>query len=76
MLPADFSLVSYAGPVLAASVHTQKHEAEMVRFVKRNRAELEAMPTVLLSVSLSEAGAEDMSKSAEDGARAAADAQG
>jgi menaquinone-dependent protoporphyrinogen oxidase len=62
------------GAILAASVHMQKHEAEMVRFVKRNRAELEAMPTLFLSVSLSEAGAEDMSKSAED--RAAADAQG
>jgi menaquinone-dependent protoporphyrinogen oxidase len=54
----------------------QKHQPEMVRFVKRNRAELEAMPTVFLSISLAEAGAEDRSKSAEDRARAAADAEG
>jgi menaquinone-dependent protoporphyrinogen oxidase len=75
-LPADFSLKSYSGAILAASVHMEKHEPEMVRFVKRNRQELEAMPTVFLSVSLSEAGAEDMAKSAEDRAKAAADAEG
>ena len=75
-IPEDFSLASYSGAILAASVHLQKHEAEMVRFVKRNRSVLEAMPTVFLSVSLSEAGAEDLTASAESRTKAAADAEG
>jgi menaquinone-dependent protoporphyrinogen oxidase len=48
----------YTGIVLAASVHCGKHEPEMTRFVKRHRAELEAIPAAFLSVTLSEAGAE------------------
>jgi menaquinone-dependent protoporphyrinogen oxidase len=48
----------YAAAVLAASVHAGSHETEMVRFVKGHRAGLERLPTVFLSVTLSEAGAE------------------
>jgi menaquinone-dependent protoporphyrinogen oxidase len=79
-LPEGFGLGDYCGAILAASVHVGKHEAEMEDFVKLHRADLEAMPTVFLSVSLSEAGAEDVladpakrKKAAEDADRMIAD---
>ena len=74
-LPANFSLDSYSAAVLAASVHMQKHEPEMTAFVKRHLAALEHMPAVFLSVSLSEAGAEDPTATAERRAQSAADAE-
>jgi len=49
---------SYAGIVVAASVHAGRHEAEMIRFVKEHRAEIEGVPNAFISVTLSEAGAE------------------
>jgi menaquinone-dependent protoporphyrinogen oxidase len=75
-LPQDFHLDNYQGAILAASVHAHHHEAEMTRFVKKHREDLEKMPTVFLSVSLSEAGAEDQDAPPERRAKAAADAQG
>ena len=74
-LPAKFSLGDYQGAILAASVHAHHHEGEMTRFVKKYREDLEKMPTVFLSVSLSEAGAEDEEATPEKRALAAADAQ-
>jgi menaquinone-dependent protoporphyrinogen oxidase len=63
----------FAAVLLAASVHAGRHEREMVELVKRHRAALERLPTAFISVSLSEAGAEDQSKPPEHRARAAAD---
>lgn len=74
-LPDNFRLADYGGAIVAASVHQQHHEREMTQFVKAHRAELEAMTTVFMSVSLSEAGAEDPKGSAEHRAKAAADVQ-
>ena len=74
-LPSDFSLDVYGAAVVAGSVHLGKHEPEIVRFVKQHRAGLESMPSALLSVSLSEAGAEDPAAPAERRAEAAADVQ-
>jgi menaquinone-dependent protoporphyrinogen oxidase len=53
-----FSLLKYSAAVLAASVHSGNHEAEMIRFVKDHRTELDSMMTAFVSVTLSEAGAE------------------
>jgi len=58
-IPEGFSLDVYSAAFLAASVHRQRHEKEMVEFVKRHIDELDRIPTAFLSVSLSEAGAED-----------------
>lgn len=68
-LPADvlevvaesglFSPERHAAVVLAASVHGGVHEPEMVSFVRRHRDELENLPSAFLSVSLTEATAED-----------------
>jgi menaquinone-dependent protoporphyrinogen oxidase len=75
-LPEDFSLGDYRRVLIAASVHQHRHEAEIVSFVKRHRADLEDMDTAFLSVSLSEAGAEDADAPPEKRAQAASDAQG
>src|SRR5665213_2227131 len=64
-LPSEFSMEDYEAAVLAASVHREKHEEEMIRFVQRFREELECMRAVFLSVSLSEAGAEDAAATPE-----------
>ncbi len=72
-LPPDFDLTRYAGVVVAASVHVGKHERAMVKFVRAHRGELERIPSAFLSVSLSEAGAQDASATAERRERAAAD---
>jgi menaquinone-dependent protoporphyrinogen oxidase len=55
---------AYAAALVAGSVHAGAHEREMVRFVKAHRAELERLPAAFISVSLTEAGAEDPAKSA------------
>jgi len=74
-LPAGFSLEGYSGALVAASVHRQNHEREMVDFVKRRAADLERIPSAFLSISLSEAGVEDPSASPERRAQAAADVE-
>jgi menaquinone-dependent protoporphyrinogen oxidase len=45
----------FVGAILAGSLHLGRHEPELVRFVKANRAALDAVPTAFLSVSGSEA---------------------
>lgn len=78
-LREEFPLIdlgSCHGVVLAASVHAGKHESELIEFVKKHRARLEAMPTAFLSVTLSEAGAERQDATPEDHARFVADVQG
>lgn len=74
-LPSAFSLDVYAAAIVAASVHLGKHEPEMTAFVQRYRAALEGMRTVFLSVSLSEAGAEDPNAPPDRRVIAAADVQ-
>lgn len=71
--PADFSLKNYGSAILAASVHTGKHEREMVRFVLKNRQMLEQMRTAFLSVSLSQAGVQDHNATSERREQATAD---
>ena len=65
----------YSAAILAASVHAGSHEPEMVSFVKRHRAKLDAMPHAFLSVTLSQVGAEDSTRSAAERARFAADVE-
>jgi menaquinone-dependent protoporphyrinogen oxidase len=60
---------------IAASVHAQHHERGMVEFVRRNRDELQRGGAVFLSVTLSQAGAEDPHATFERRQRSAADAQ-
>lgn len=74
-IPEGFSLDAYSAAFLTASVHGQRHEKEMVQFVKCHIDELDRIPTAFLSVSLSEAGAEDKKAPQERRARAASDAR-
>jgi menaquinone-dependent protoporphyrinogen oxidase len=55
--PEDWT--RYTTAVVAASVHLGKHEPEMIAFVTRHKAQLEAAHATFLSVSLSERGVED-----------------
>ena len=52
-------LTRYSAVILAAGVHLGHHDREMVRFVRARRQELSEVPTLFLSVSLTEAAAED-----------------
>jgi menaquinone-dependent protoporphyrinogen oxidase len=49
----------YGAAILVASVYGGRHEKEMVAFVRRGHAGLERIPNAFLSVTLSEATAED-----------------
>src|SRR5690242_4083343 len=74
-LQRGFSLMNYSGAVIAASVHIGKHEREAIDFVKHYRAGLNQMVTAFISVSLSQAGAQDERASSESRAKAVADVQ-
>jgi menaquinone-dependent protoporphyrinogen oxidase len=71
--PLDWS--AYATAFVAASVHSGHHEREMIEFVRGSRDELRRIGTVFISVSMSEAGAEDLHASAERRERSEADAE-
>jgi|SRR5579862_1292273 len=73
--PPGISLDNYSAAIVAASVHVGRHENEIVSFVKAHLRELDRIPSVFLSVSLSEAGAEDPSATPDRRAQAAADVQ-
>jgi menaquinone-dependent protoporphyrinogen oxidase len=65
----------YSTACLAASVHLGHHEKEMVAFAKMHRSALVRLDAAFVSVTLSEAGAEDPDRSAGDRRAAAEDAQ-
>lgn len=71
--PVDWS--AYSAGVVAASVHIGRHEREMIAFVRDHRAELERLSAAFVSVTLSEAGAENLMRSDAERERAAADVQ-
>jgi len=74
-IPLGFALHNYSTAIIACSVHQGKHDAAIAKFVKSHLTELQDMPTMFLSVSLSEAGAEDHEASPEKRAHATADVQ-
>ncbi len=71
--PIDWS--QYATACVAASVHGGHHEKEMVAFVRRHREELERRSAAFVSVTLSEAGAEDLRATPARRQQASADVQ-
>ena len=73
--PPLLDLSEFDVVILAASVHLHKHECEMVEFVKAHKAALLDMPTVFLSVSLSQAAAENDANVKEQRARADAEVE-
>ena len=72
-IPTGLSLKNYSGAIVGASLHLGKHEPEIVKFVKDNLAELQQIPTLFLSVSLSEVTVEDANAPPEKRAEAQAD---
>jgi menaquinone-dependent protoporphyrinogen oxidase len=71
--PAPIDWSQYDAACLAASVHAGHHEKEMTAFIKTHRAALERLGAVFVTVSLSEAGAEDPNASQERRDRSAGD---
>jgi len=71
----DPDWTQYSVACLAASVHIGHHEREMVAFAKKHRVDLERLGAAFVSVTLSEAGAEDVRKPEAERRAAAADAQ-
>ena len=71
--PSDWSV--YSAACVAASVHVGHHEPEIIAFVRRHRVELERLSAGFVSVTLSEAGAEDPNRSEAQRQRSAADVQ-
>jgi menaquinone-dependent protoporphyrinogen oxidase len=69
--PPTLDVASYAHVILAASLHVGTHEREMVDFARANRTTLDSLPTSLLSLSMSEAGAEDATRTDEQRKKAA-----
>jgi menaquinone-dependent protoporphyrinogen oxidase len=65
----------YAAAFVVASVHAGHHEPELVQFVRAHRAELEGLNASFLSLTLSQAGAQDAAAPSEKRDAAAADAQ-
>lgn len=63
----------YSAACVAASVHIGTHEPEMVAFVRRHQAQLARLGAAFVSVTLSEAGAEDRRRSDADRRRCADD---
>jgi menaquinone-dependent protoporphyrinogen oxidase len=72
-VPGGFSLDAYSAALLTAPVRRGRHAKEMTAFVKRYRRQLENMPAAFLSVSLSQAGAQDPTAPVERRTQAAAD---
>ena len=72
-LSPGFTMESYLAAILSASVHSGRHEKEMVEFVKRHRDGLRKIPSAFVSVSLSQAGVQDPAWTPERRAQAAAD---
>ena len=71
--PVDWG--RYGAACVAASVHIGHHEREMIAFVRRHVAELNRLDAAFLSVTLSEASAEDPQAPPERRKEAADDAQ-
>ncbi len=74
-MPDRFSLKNYSAAIISASLHGGKHEPEIANFVKDNLAELQQIPTLFLSVSLSEVTVEDSKAAPEKRVEAQADVQ-
>jgi menaquinone-dependent protoporphyrinogen oxidase len=72
-LHAPIDWASYQTACVAASVHLGRHEPEMVAFVRQHRVELVRLSAAFISVTLSQAGAQDARASAEMRHAAAAD---
>jgi menaquinone-dependent protoporphyrinogen oxidase len=71
----DLDWSKYSTACLAASVHLGHHEREMVAFAARHRDALVHCNAAFVSVTLSEAGAEDSKRSERERQAAAQDAQ-
>jgi len=73
--PGPIDWTRYSMVWVAGSVHAGHHEREIVRFARRYREELRGRRAVFVSVTLSEAGAEDIHAPSERRKQCARDAR-
>ena len=73
--PRDIDFSRYATACVAASVHVGHHEREMIAFVRKHRDELLRLGAAFISVTLSEAGAENPNRTEAERRQATADVQ-
>jgi len=66
-------LSEYGSVCVASSVHLGKHERAAVAFVEDHRGELERLSAAFVSVSLSQRGVEDLTRSESERRQSAAD---
>jgi menaquinone-dependent protoporphyrinogen oxidase len=52
----DVSLNGYDAVIIGGSIHMGKHQEEIIDFVRKNRADLERLPSAFFSVSLAASG--------------------
>ena len=52
----DVSLAGFDAVIIGGSVHMGKHQSDVVDFVRRNRVDLERLPSAFFSVSLAASG--------------------
>jgi menaquinone-dependent protoporphyrinogen oxidase len=74
--PSGFPPGGFGIAFLVASVHGGRHEPEMTAFVKKYRSELEKMPAVFLSLSLSQVTVEKKGAPLDARRKAEADVSG
>jgi menaquinone-dependent protoporphyrinogen oxidase len=74
-VPDAIDWTAYGIVFVVASVHIGRHEREMRRFVTRYRRELEAASAAFVSITLSQAGAQDEDAPVARRAQARADVQ-
>ncbi len=70
----EFDWTGYDAAVVVASVHAWRHESEMIDFVRRMKDDLERLHAPFLSVTLSQAGAEQAANTPAQRESAHADA--
>jgi menaquinone-dependent protoporphyrinogen oxidase len=74
-LPPEIDWTSYDAACVVASVHAGRHEREMVHFAATYRTQLQRVGAAFLSLTLSQAGAEDPAKPAALREQSRADVQ-
>lgn len=68
-------VADYGAAIVLASAHLGRHEEEVTGFVKQRRVALSAIPSAFVSVSLSQARAEDKVAAPEQRAKGGSDAK-
>lgn len=73
--PRQINWADYAAACVLSPVHLGEHESSAVEFARQHRSDLERLSAAFVSVSLSEAGVDDLRRSESDRKQSATDVQ-